>query len=49
VVAFAYAGQLAKMYFTHNFLRSVAFGVISTTEWLYSKPQTSSEKVFWTP
>jgi len=35
------------MYFTHNFLRNVTFGVISTTEWRHSKPQTtSSKKVF---
>jgi len=34
---------VAKSYFTHNFLRSVTFGVISTAEWLHSKPQTGGE------
>jgi len=46
-VAFAYASYLAKSYFIHNLLRSVTFGVISTAEWLHSKPQTTGgEKDF---
>ena len=35
---------------SNNFLRNVTFDVISTTEWLHSKLQTTGgEKDFWTP